>query len=93
MWPGYIPAHGASAQACFLSCFEREKKNAEHRKPEIVCLEMDEDRESGKRKEQSSRCHLFTGLVSLVTWLGRISAVVTKGGGHRISPLVLMMVN
>lgn len=41
---------------------------------------MDENRESGKRKGQSSRCHLFSGLVSLVTWLGRISAVVLKWG-------------
>lgn len=58
------------------------EKNAEVRKTEIVPLEMDENRESGKRKEQSSRCHLLTGLVSLVTWLGRISAVVFNGGGE-----------
>lgn len=58
----------------------RKKKYAERRKTEIDRLEMDESRESGKRKEQSSRCHLFSGLVSLVTWLGRISAVVFNGG-------------
>lgn len=68
------------------------KKNAELRKTEIVCLEMDENRESGKRKERSSRCHLFAGLVSLVTWLARISAVVFNGGGHGISARVGMMV-
>lgn len=53
---------------------------------------MDENRESGKRKEWSSRCHLFTGQVSLVTWVGRISAAVFVGGGHRISTLVVVMV-
>lgn len=70
------------------------RKNAERRKTEIDGLEMDENRESGKRKEQSSRCYLFSGLVSLVTWLARISAVVFnwgRVGGHRMSALLVLM--